>query len=184
MKKYNYKKVRNQVAALVKRASDSPDNFYQETVWRYHILPVVEHSIKLGKILKADLEVLELSALLHDVAAITDKKYIPDHHRHGAKMAGKILSGLALPEEKIVKIKNCILNHRGSKSRPRLSLEEKILASADAMSHFTELADMMFLVYGIHKLKTREGAIWLKGKLERSWKKIMPAGRQLIRDNY
>ena len=45
-------------------------------------------------------------------------------------------------------------------------------------------ADMMYLVYGIHKLKTKPGAVWLKNKLERSWKKIMPEGRKLIKDDY
>ena len=168
----------------MKRACYSPDNYCTETVWPFHIMPVAEHSLKLGKKLKADLEVLELAALLHDLAAVTHKKYAEDHHIHGAKMAGKILNDLGLPEEKIAKIKNCILNHRGSKPGKRESLEEKILASADAMSHFTELADMMYLTYGVHKLKTVEGAIWLKGKLTRSWKKIMPAGRKLIIKDY
>jgi len=182
--KYNYKKIRDEVAAKVKRACYSPDNYCTETVWPFHILPVAEHCLKLGKKLKADLEVLELAALLHDLAAVTDKKYAEDHHIHGAKMAEKILSELGMPEEKIINIKNCVLNHRGSKPGRRESLEEKILASADAMSHITELADMMYLTYGVHKFKTEPGAAWLKSKLERGWKKIMPQGRQMIRKDY
>jgi hypothetical protein len=53
-------------------------------------------------------------------------------------------------------------------------LESKILASADAMAHFTEFIDMTYLTFGIHKYKTVEGSIWLKNKLLRSWKKIIP----------
>lgn len=184
MKIYNYKKIRNKITLIVKRANYSKDNIYKNTFWHYHVLPVVDYSLKLGKKLGADLEVLELSALLHDLASVTDKKYVKQHHLHGAKMAKKILRDLAVPEEKIVKIEKCVFNHRGSVHGERESLEEKIIASADAMSHFTELADMMYMIYGILKLSTKPGAIWLKGKLERSWKKIMPAGKKMIKDDY
>jgi uncharacterized protein len=184
MKKYNYQKIKNKIYKIAKAASFSPANLYTETCWGAHILPTVEHSLKLGKKLKADLEVLELAALLHDIAALTDKKYIKDHHVYGAKMAEKLLSDLNFPIEKIEKVKQCVLSHRGSLNYKRYGLEEKILASADAMSHFSELADMMYLVYGIHKLKTKSGAVWLKSKLNRSWKKIMPEGRKLIKKDY
>jgi len=180
----NYKKIKKEIIEIIKKANYSSENKYKDTFWQFHILAVVRHSLTLGKKLGADLEVLELSALLHDIAAVSDWKYIKLHHLHGAKMAKQILSNLKVPKGKIVKIEACILNHRGSVHGERKSLEEKILASADAMSHFTELADMMYLVYGIHKLKTKPGAVWLKNKLERSWKKIMPEGRKLIKDDY
>lgn len=184
MRTYNYKKIKNKIVQVVKKANYSSVNPYKETFWQFHVLPVIKYSLELGRKLKADLEVLELAALLHDLAAVTDKKFIEEHHLYGAKMAEKLLSGSGLPLDKIKKIKQSILNHRGSKPGERKSLEEKILASADAMSHFTELADMMYLVYGVHKLRTKPGAVWLKNKLERSWKKIMPAGRKLIRSDY
>jgi len=51
-------------------------------------LPVVKHSLKLGKQLKADLEVLELAALFHDYANLVDnKKFDKEHHRYGAIFA-------------------------------------------------------------------------------------------------
>jgi len=174
MKKYNYRKIKNKIAKTVKAVNYSPANPYKDTCWQFHILPVVKHSLRLGRKSKADLEIVELAALLHDLAAITDKKFIENHHIHGASMAEKLLSDSGLPEGKIKKVSLCILNHRGSSPGKRESLEEKILASADAMSHFTELADMMYLVYGIHKLRTKPGAVWLKNKLERSWKKLCP----------
>ncbi|MFA4941365.1 MAG: HD domain-containing protein [Patescibacteria group bacterium] len=181
MKKYNYKKIRDEVKRIVKDACYSANNNFSYTAWQYHIVPVAKHSLHLGKILKADLEVLELAAYLHDYSGILNYKFYKKHHLHSARLADKILNDLDFPSEKIDLIKKCIINHRGSVEMKKKSLEEKILASADAMSHFTELADMFYLAFGIHKYKTREGAKWLGEKLERSWKKIIPIGRKMIK---
>jgi uncharacterized protein len=183
-KNYDYQKIKNEVGNLVKKACYSEDNKFGEDAWDYHILIVAKRSLVLGKKLKADLEVLELAALLHDYASIVDYKFFKEHHIHGAQLAEEILLDLNCPREKTEHIKECILNHRGSRERNHKSVESEILASADAMSHFSELADMFYLTYGVHKLKTKEGAIWLKNKLEKSWNKIMPEGRKLVQEDY
>ena len=181
MKKYNYKKIRGEVKKIVKDACYSANNNFSYTAWQYHVVPVAKHSLRLGKILKADLEVLELAAYLHDYSGILNYKFYEKHHLHSARLADKILNNLGFPPGKIDLVKKCIISHRGSIKSKRKSVEEKILASADAMSHFTELADMFYLAFGIHKYKTEEGAKWLGEKLERSWKKIMPIGRKMIK---
>jgi len=184
MKSYDYKKIRQEVMRLVKKACYSAKNNFSYTTWQYHILPVASHSRRLGKMLKADLEVLELAAYLHDYAGILDYKLYKKHHLHGARLASKILGKLNFPKEKIEKVKECIISHRGSVRMKYKTKEAEILASADAMSHFTELVDMFYLTFGIHKYKTLEGARWLKAKLERSWEKIMPEGRKMVRADY
>jgi uncharacterized protein len=180
----NYDKKIRRIRKIAKEACYSSNNGFTETAWDYHILPVVRHSLALGKKLKADLSVLEVASLLHDHAGITDIKLYPKHHIHGAKMAEKILKEHNWPGEKIESVMHCILTHRGSIKLKHKTLESKILASADAMSHITEPADMFYLVYGVHKYKTRGGARWLKKKLERSWKKIMPEGKKIIEKDY
>ena len=184
VKKVDYRKIRNKVINFVKQVCYSKKNKYSDTVWPYHLMPVVKYSLKLGKKLKADLEVLELAAYLHDLSALVNIKTAGKHHLVSAQIAEKLLKKWQLPEEKITRVKECILSHRGSINIKPKNLEAKILASADAMSHFSQLADMMYLTYGIHKFKTRPGAIWLKNKLLRSWRKIMPAGKKLIKKDY
>jgi uncharacterized protein len=181
---YNYKEIRDKVYNIAKEACYAPTNVWKETAWTHHVLPVVEHSISLGKKMKADLEVLEIAALLHDHAGIVDMKKYKNHHVEGAKMAKDILFEINFPENKIEKVAQCIYEHRGSVLKEKNNLESKILASADAMSHFTELADMFLLAFGVHKYSTSEGCEWLKGKLDRSWKKIIPEGQKLIEDDY
>ena len=173
------------IKLVVKAASYSPNNKFGSTDWNYHFIPVVEHSLALGKKFNADLEVLELAALLHDYAAIYDYALYKEHHIHGARLAKVELEKLSYPEDKIKHIQDCILNHRGSKENGHKTIESKILASADAMSHITEPADMFFLSFGIHKYKTREGSEWLKGKVNRSWNKIvLDEAREMVRPQY
>ncbi len=184
MKNYNYRRIKNSVIRLVHQACASKKNKFQSRTWECHIMPVVNHSLKLGKLLKADLEVLELAAYLHDIASISNANYVKKHHTHGAQMAKQILGKLNYPENKINQVAKCILTHRGSVKTRRDTLEAKILASADAMSHFSKLVEMFYLAFKIHGYTTKQGVPWLKGKLERSWRKIMPAGRKLIKKDY
>ena len=180
--KYDYPAIIKAVKKLVKAANDSPRNKYGVTVWKYHLELVAEYGAKLAKKLQADAKVVELAAYLHDYASLLDEKNAKQHHLLGAKLAGKILSKLGLPEDKIEAVQECILCHRGSVRIKTKSLEAKIIASADAMSHFYFIPDMFFLAYGVHKLQTDEGAAWLKAKLQRSWDKIvLPAGREIIK---
>lgn len=182
--KHNYKKIRQEVCETVKEAAYSPDNKFSSTVWAYHILPVVEHSLRLGRELKADLEVLELASLLHDYAALVNYKYYKKHHIYGARLAGDILNNLGYPKDKIKQIQECIFCHRGSVPMNKKTIEAKILASADAMAHITEMPDIFFLAFHVHGLETYEGCQWIKGKINRSWKKIMPEGKEIIQEDY
>ena len=181
---YNFKEILKTVRTKVKKACYSPSNKFTYTVWPYHILPVVEHSLSLGKKMDVDLEALELAAYLHDYAALTDADLYDEHHIHGTRMAEEILTKLNFPEDKINLVKECIKVHRGSRNDNKESTEAKVLASADAMSHITELADMFYLTFGVHGYYTEEGVRWLKNKLERSWQKIMPEGKKLIQEDY
>ncbi|MDD4901950.1 MAG: HD domain-containing protein [Patescibacteria group bacterium] len=180
--KYNYAKIIQEVKRLVKAANDSPRNKYSASVWKYHLELVAKYGLALAKKLKADAEVVELAAYLHDYASLLNVKNAAQHHLAGANLAGNILRDLGLPEAKIRAVKKCIFSHRGSVKIRKQTLEAKIIASADAMSHFYYLPDMFYLAYGVHKFKTDEGAAWLKAKLQRSWDKIvLPEARVMIR---
>ncbi|OIO08474.1 hypothetical protein CO115_00950 [Candidatus Falkowbacteria bacterium CG_4_9_14_3_um_filter_36_9] len=181
---YNYNKIRNKVRDLVKKACYANKNIYTHTVWPYHIIPVVGHSLFLAKKLGADKEAVELAAYLHDYSSLLDHNTAKDHHNHSSLLARKILTGLKYPEEKIKEVVYCIYTHRGSIKLKRETLEAKIVASADAMSHISDLADMFYLTFGVHKYQTRKGVAWLKKKINQSWQKIMPAGREIIKDDY
>ena len=152
----SYEHIRKIVAETVRKACFSEENQYESSVWKFHILSVVKFSLILGEKLKADLEILELAALLHDYGAVLDENFAKEHHIHGARLAGELLEKLGYPEEKIKKVQACIYAHRGSIKIERKTVEEKIIASADAMAHITEFVDMMFLTFGLRGEQTVE----------------------------
>lgn len=83
-----------------------------------------------------DLEVLIPSALLHDIARVEeskDKTGEIDHAILGSEIAEDILMKLKYEEEKIEKIKHCIISHRFRTGNEPNTIEAKILFDADKL---------------------------------------------------
>ena len=138
----------------------------------YHIEAVAKNAEILANKYNADKEVCIIAAWLHDIASITDCDLYEEHHIHGAKIADEILRKFKYDENKIELVKNCILNHRGSIDNRRLSKEEKIIADADAISHFDSIPSLLYLAYKEKKMSIEDGTRFVKSKLERSLNKL------------
>lgn len=113
----------------MKKQVKKETNYFGYQAWTHHISYVVKNAKLLARELKADEEIVELAALLHDYASILNKDWYPEHHRHGVRLAGKILKNYGYPKEKIEKVKHCILAHRASRKIAKKTIEAKILAS-------------------------------------------------------
>lgn len=174
----------DEIAQIVERACKSKNNYFGYGAWTHHIFSVVKYSKILSKKLGANEEVAELAALLHDYASVKDKSLYPKHHIYSARFADQILTKYNYPDEKIEKVKECILTHRGSKELKARSKEAKILKSADSMAHFDNVESLLYLAYVNHKMDIDEGKKWVLAKLERSWKKLIPEAKVLIKDKY
>jgi predicted metal-dependent HD superfamily phosphohydrolase len=169
------------VRELVKKELDksgSPGQF------SLHIVPVRDYAVKLADIAKADREVVELAAWLHDLTRITIGS--KDHHKTGAEEAGKILRGLGYPEKTISHVRDCILTHRSmERDGPPQTIEAKIIASADAMAHYDTIP--MLVVYKFGKTGSLKEAIeWVLEKVNRGWenKILLPEARGMVKDKY
>jgi len=182
MKKYSYKEIVEKVEKIVKRKCKKPANIFGYAFWGYHILPVVKYAKLLAKGLKADKEIVELAALLHDIGVIQGDK--ANHHISGTKEAERILKKFNYPEEKIEEIKHCIFAHRASKSIKRKTIEAECIASADSLAHFEEIPQLFESAFIRFKLNPEEGKQWLLDKLERDWRKLIPEARELVKDKY
>jgi len=154
----------------------------QEDVWQEHILLVVKYSKSLAKQLGADEEICEIAAWLHDIKKLKGEK--EEHHIRGSEEAGEILQKLGYPTDKIAKVKECILTHSSDERYPPLTLESKIVASADAMSHFDNLAGLAYVGFNMKRLNREEGRKWLIEKYGKSWKKLMPEAKNIIKPKY
>lgn len=135
-----------------------------------HLNHVYNYASSLANKYSADLEIVLLAALLHDIGSIMCGR--ENHHITGAEIAEKKLKELGYAENKIQLIKNCILNHRGSVGGVKSSVEEQIIADADAMACFDNI-DGLFIAALVYEKKNRiDSRSSILNKLKNSWNKL------------
>jgi putative nucleotidyltransferase with HDIG domain len=116
--------------------------------WSYHIKYVINKSKSLSEKYQADLEAVWLGAILHDIARLSDDN---PHDEKGAEIGYKMLIEKKYSSELAEKVKNIILTHSCKKFKPDI-LEQKIIATADAMAHFVPPFYLWFSKYSKHDL--------------------------------
>ncbi|MDD5133040.1 MAG: HD domain-containing protein [Candidatus Nanoarchaeia archaeon] len=172
-------KVRN----FVEEECKKPSSKYGYEPYLFHFTPVVNYAKILAEELKADKEIVTIAAWLHDIGSIIEGR--KDHHISGAKIAEKKLTEFGYPKEKIGKVKQCILNHRGSQNRKRISVEEQIIAEADAMSNFECIGGLFKAAFIYEKLNQIEAQETVRKKLENKWKQLhLENSKKIIEPKY
>lgn len=137
---------------------------------KYHIEPVVMIATNMAKDMNADMQVVEIAAYLHDITKMTGNR--KNHHITGAQYAENLLRNYNIDPEKIEQVKNCILKHRGNSEFVRTTVEEKIIATADAVAHIEHPLTLFYAWYGRRQCQIDEGAEGIVNKLSKSWNKI------------
>ncbi len=173
------------------RVIDFAKKIHIKNEFNYHILPVVNNSILLAKKLKANEEVVEISAYLHDITNSMKredvKEYVlkNDHHITGAKEAVRILREIGYDEEFIKKVEHCVLAHRGRSNIEPETKEAEIVACADAMSHFDTFLELVPL-FSRTAGSFEAGIIKLDEKIERDWNKKLriPETKEIVKEKY
>jgi uncharacterized protein len=100
-----------------------------------HTDRVLKTALHIAKIEGADLQIVELASLLHDIARkLQDESQGKIcHAKEGAKMARIILSRHNLPKEVINRVVYCVASHRLTGGIVPETLEAKILFDADKL---------------------------------------------------
>jgi len=147
-----------------------------------HINEVEKWIEEIIKDYPADKEIVLLSVYLHDIGhALGDHK---DHDLKSEIEAKLFLKKMGLAEDKISKVAHCIRAHRCKDVQPK-TIEAKILAVADSLSHMTDGCYMDMAIDGrkdlaLGKLERdyRDAGLFSKIKKEitpvyRAWKKLL-----------
>jgi len=151
--------------------------------WQTHIEKIIEFSKILAKETDADMEIIEISAWLHDIKKIKGER--DDHHVYGADEAEELLKRLKYPEDKIKKVKHCILTHSTDKKYPPESIEAQILNNADAMSSLDDFNAFAHWVYKLEKCSISEGKEKLINIFKKKWNKLtMPKAKEISKPKY
>jgi uncharacterized protein len=160
----------NEIKKFVKSECKKPSSKYGYEPFSFHFKPMAEYAEKLTDQLGGDKEIVLIAAWLHDIGSIIYGR--EDHHITGAKIAEEKLKELGYSDEKIELVKQCILNHRGSKHNERKSLEEKIIAEADVMSNFDNIAGIFKAAFVYENKNQGEARDSVRRKLERKWRQL------------
>jgi uncharacterized protein len=178
-----YMNIVEEIKKFVEEECKKPTSKYGYDPFLYHFTPVVKYALELAENFGGDKEVLEISAWLHDIGSIVSGR--PDHHITGAEIASKKLRELDYSEEKIKLVKRCILNHRGSQQNKRETVEEKIIAEADALSAFESLSGLFgaaFVCEGKNQMEAKES---VREKLQNKWNQLhFEKSKEIIKPKY
>ena len=171
----------NRSNSFEKQTKGTKDEY---NIYREHIQYVYKYVCLLSKNKNVDHEVLELSALLHDIA-MTNKTFDRSkHNEYGSEIAEQLLRDNNYPEDKIQFVKKCILNHSSKKSEFRTTEEEKILVNADGLSHFDSINNLYSLAHNVMGLNDEKTVKFIQDKLTKDYNEISDELKYLIQDKY
>lgn len=133
MKKFDIYKIEEEVKRMHLNVDGEPQRKkLLEHFWKHHVVPVVAYSREMAHRYGGDTEAIHLGALLHDMALLQDAE---PHDEIGADKAYEFLIVNWAPVETAEKVRDIVLKHRCNKFAPE-TIEEKIVATADALAHF------------------------------------------------
>ena len=120
-------KVKEEAGAFFRSARGSHDWDHTERVYRL--------CLRIGRKEKADLGVLKLAALLHDIGREEEDRSNGKvcHGRSGAALARKLLEGHHVDKAAVQAVVHCIRTHRFRKRAAPRTLEARILFDADKL---------------------------------------------------
>lgn len=162
--------------------------------WFYqmHQNDIIKSARKLLKLYpKTNRKIVLIACWLHDIAYYDVKNWYnilkirKIHHIKGADIAEKFLTKYNLERKEMQKIKNCILKHRNINNYRPKSLEEKIVAVADTLSHFESLFYLTFFK-SFPRCSLEEMVKTNIKELKKDWQdiKILPKAPKLIEEKY
>ncbi len=178
-------KMRQEIVDRSRRFEEQTKGSKDEyNIYREHIRYVYKYVNKLSEGKAVDREVLEISALLHDIA-MTDRTLDRSrHNEYGAEIAEQLLRENAYPEEKIQLVKKCIFNHSSRRAGYRTTEEEQILVDADGLSHFDAYKSLYSLAHKVMGLNDEESLKFIQDKLTKDHNELSDELKYLVSDKY
>ena len=180
------------VEKMRRKIMERSDRFEEQTkgtkdeynIYREHIQYVYKYVVLLSKDKNVDKEVLELSALLHDISMTDMTLDRSRHNEFGADIAEQLLRENNYPEDKIQLVKKCILNHSKRRSDYRTTEEERILVDADGLSHFDAISKLYSLPRMVMGLNEEDSIRFVQDKLTGDYNELSDDLKYLVKDKY
>lgn len=159
-------------------ADKAPDHF---DYWEQHVQFVVKEALLLADRYGADKEIVELGALLHDIALISEAGLRKEHHLNGRQIADELLSQYGYPEDRKERVLGCVVHHQSSKYAE--NMEELCVAGADILSHFDNIPMCFGAAFKYKKINTGSITEWMK-YFESDYNDLSQRTKQFFRPRY
>lgn len=172
--------VKEYVLGQIKEYKEHSDDNYD--FWNEHIKYVYEEALKLAKEYNADIEIVSLGALLHDIALINKVGDRKDHHINGEVIAKEILERFDYDEDKLNRVLKCVYNHRSSKNSE--SIEEKCVADADILAHFDNIPMLFNSAFIRNNIPLNEIRTWIKECFEKDYSDLSDRTKETFKEQY
>ena len=131
-----------------------------ETVHSFeHVERVLRTAAFLAEQEKADLELVQIGALLHDIGWVVGQP----HHENGAELADEILKEMDYPEERREKVVKIVLHHDLDFRDKLETLEERIVWDADKI----DILGILGIVRTFHWLGKSSFVSVIRGAFEK-----------------
>jgi len=173
-----------QITQLVKDKAGEED-------WSCHASLVVKNALILAELKGADKQIVELGALLHDIALfilpIEDRSYEAgkDHEIKGVPIAEEILLKHGYSRAIIDEVLKCVAHHRKVPDSGD-TIFSKIIRDADALSHFDAVPYLLRIGLKNNDNNVAIATDWVSKKLERDWntKLHLPESKNIAEEKY
>lgn len=181
------KKIIEEITNIVKPLADKMTVMIKGMdFWYGHTDLVRKFACEFARLRNADVEIVEISAILHDYARYVDRdKYGKIHAEKGAEFAHDILTNLGYDSEKIDRVCNNILNHDKENQAELNSLEGICLADADGFVHIMNCFEIYNTFRLVKKPKNSKEALQiLLNKINSSYDKLSPWCKEYAKEKY
>lgn len=159
--------------------NNSIDNY---DFWNEHVKYVHEEAIELANRYNADLEIVSLGALLHDIALIKKVGTREKHHVNGKIIAQEILNNYNYPKDKMERVLGCVYNHRSSKNAT--NTEELCVADADILAHFDNIPMLFNSAFNRNNIELSEVRNWMKECFEKDYNDLSDRTKKRFKERY
>ena len=150
--------------------------------WNEHIKYVLEESVKLANEYGADIEIVSLGALLHDIALINRVGDRKDHHVNSEIIARKVLDDLDYNPKRKERVLKCVYNHRSSKNAE--SIEETCVADADILAHFDNIPMLFHIAFVRDNVELNDIKMWLEEAFEKDYNDLSDKTKKSFKNRY
>ena len=173
-------RVKEYVLKQINEYKENSNDHYD--FWNEHIKYVYKESINLAKEYNADLEIVSLGALLHDIALINKIGDRKDHHINGKIISKEILEKFHYNDEKLNRVLKCVYNHRSSKNAE--TIEELCVADADILAHFDNIPMLFNSAFVRSNITLSEIRNWMKECFEKDYNDLSDRTKTKFKEKY